>query len=81
MPSLLYLIIFNILCGVTSAVAGSFKGAGLAGFLLGLILGPFGLIIVILSPGKRVKCPYSKKYIDPEAVKCPYCQSDVNSDE
>jgi hypothetical protein len=53
---------------------GSNKGLGCAGLVLGLILGPFGIILVLVLNGDRVKCPFCGKLIDKKAIVCPYCQ-------
>jgi hypothetical protein len=66
-------------CGVIAGIIGAQKGAGCASFAFGVLLGPIGVIIVLVSPGNRVKCPFCQKYIDPQAKVCPYCQSHINS--
>ena len=45
-------VIFWMLCGVVSAVIGHAKGGnvGLA-FVLGLILGPFGILLALFTTG------------------------------
>ena len=80
-----------ILCGVVSAVVASYKGRSRCGwFVLGAILGPFGLILSLVIPSNAVKiereaiqsgayqkCPYCAALIRTEAVKCRYCGSDL----
>lgn len=74
-------VLIWLACGVIAGIIGSQKGEGCSGFLVGLILGPIGIITGLLSPGaNRVKCPYCRKLIDKKAIKCPYCQSDINSE-
>src|SRR5919204_711080 len=85
--------LIGLSCGIASAVIASSKGrsAG-AWFLLGLLLGPFGLIVAALpsragqaqrearrtsQSGDYRTCPYCAEAIRTAAVKCRYCQSDV----
>ncbi len=42
------------------------------GFLAGLLLGPVGLLILLLSGSP---CAYCKRRIHSKAVKCPHCLS------
>jgi RNA polymerase subunit RPABC4/transcription elongation factor Spt4 len=67
------LIIGWVLCGIIGAMIGSRKGAGCSGFLLGILLGPLGIIISIVMRGDRKACPYCKELIQKDAVKCPKC--------
>ena len=54
----MYLVLIAaLLFGVASAVAGQRKGMGGSGFALGALLGPIGLVIVLLSQGDRKPCP------------------------
>lgn len=47
-------VVFWIICGVIGGAVGSGKNMGCAGFLLGLLLGPLGIIIVaVLGPKER----------------------------
>jgi hypothetical protein len=71
------LVIFWILCGVVAAVIGANKGAGTAGFIIGFLLGPFGILIMIFSKGDRRSCPYCKEWIHKDATVCPHCQSAI----
>ena len=51
-------LIFWIVCGCIAAAIGSKKGEGVAGFFIGLLLGPLGIVFALISTGKNVKCPF-----------------------
>jgi hypothetical protein len=70
-------IIIWFLCGVAAAVIGSRKGAGCSGFFLGLLFGPFGIIIALAMKGDRIRCPLCKELIHKKAVICPHCRSNL----
>lgn len=42
----------NLLFGIIGLLLGNTRGSGCAGFLLGLFLGPLGLIILLLWKGR-----------------------------
>lgn len=66
-----------ILCGIIAAMIGSKKGEGCLAFILGVILGPFGILIALFSTGNRIQCPYCKELIHKDANVCPHCQREV----
>ncbi len=90
----LFLMLLWIGCGVAAAMLASRKGrSGCGGFALGFILGPIGLVIVLLlrsnqdaidaknvSTGDKMICPYCAEVIKAAAVKCRYCRSDITTD-
>ena len=56
---------------------GARKGAGFSGFVIGILLGPIGVIIILLSKGNQKKCPFCVELVNEKAVVCPHCQRDI----
>jgi hypothetical protein len=69
---------FWLLCGIVAAMIGRRKGAGCVGFVVGLILGPIGIIIALVMKGNRKACPFCKELVNRDATVCPHCQKDID---
>lgn len=68
------LILIWFISVVASAVVATKKGEPYAGTFLGLVLGPLGLLVCLLSGyANRRRCPYCAELIMKKAVVCPHC--------
>lgn len=70
-------VILWLLCGVIAAAIGARKGEGCGAFLVGCLLGPFGILFAIMSSGNRIACPFCKEMMNKRALVCPHCQRDI----
>lgn len=70
------IIILWIISGIIGALIGQKKGRPLEGFFAGLLLGPIGLIFIIVRQPKW-KCPECGGAIDKGVRKCKHCGSDI----
>ncbi|MFC1490327.1 hypothetical protein ACFL6K_03865 [Candidatus Latescibacterota bacterium] len=67
---------FWLLYGILSAILAKSKGLSVYGwFLMGVVFGPFGLILTFVAPekGPDKKSPFSAEVIKGEAVVCHFC--------
>lgn len=85
-----YLIIW-VIFGIITAMIGSSKGrSGCSYFLLGVLLGPLGIILALvtktdhqaverdrISTGLERKCPMCAELVKAEAVLCKHCGSEL----
>jgi hypothetical protein len=77
-----YFLIWIAIALLTSKVAADKGNDAVGGFILGLFLGPLGLVIAFVVDGneKKVeqqghlkKCIYCAEMIRAEAIKCKHC--------
>jgi hypothetical protein len=73
-------IVFWVIFALLGAAVGSTKGRGGFGFVLGLMLGPIGVLIVALLQGNRTRCPDCKTLIHNEAVVCSSCGRKIQAE-
>jgi len=79
-------VIFWIICGAVAATIASSKGgSALIGFIVGVLLGPLGIIIAFflgnekaaaqsqIQSGERKKCPRCAELVQPDALVCKHC--------
>lgn len=80
------LLIFWLLFGIASGIVASNRGrSGCGWFLLGVLLGPFGLLFAFLSSDKKKEAAEqeAKQLAAAEAAaskKCPYCAELIKAD-
>ena len=72
-------ILALVICAIIASILGSRKGMGTSSFFFGLILGPLGIILVLLSKGKRVACPFCDKLIYMTSTVCPHCEKEITA--
>ena len=92
---LIFLLIIWICFGIASSMFMVSKGrSGCGGLLLGLLLGPVGLIIALatkkdekalemekIKSGDNKKCPFCAEVVKKEAVVCKHCGRDLPKEE
>ena len=75
------LILIWLVCGIVGAMIGAQKKMGCLGFILGILLGPIGILIVVFAGGDRVRCPHCREWVRSDASVCPHCQREVERTE
>ena len=78
-----FLLLWALFAFVSAAIWSSKGGSGFAGFMLGALLGVFGLVYVAAatpSVDQQVvpsrECPFCREAMKAEASVCPHCQRD-----
>lgn len=65
--------------GITGACIARHKNNSLNGFLLGVLLCPFGLIIAVyLHDRTRTPCKHCSENIKTDAMICPFCKTELH---
>lgn len=72
-------LLWGGLGGTFGARINSMKGySGLEGFLYGVLLGPFVLLLNVRRDNPRMKrCPYCAKWAKKEATVCKLCRTEL----
>jgi hypothetical protein len=84
-------IVIWICLGIVGAMIASSKGnSGCGGFILGVLLGPIGLLITFFSSddeeakrqktGDTKKCTYCAEYVKRDAIVCKHCGRTLGGD-
>lgn len=71
-------ILIWIVCGMAGAALLSRNNSSGLGCVLGLLLGPIGVIIALVmreTGGRR--CPHCREHVHQDATVCPHCQRDL----
>lgn len=73
-------IVFWVICGLIAAALYQSRGrSGVTGFLGGLLLGPIGILLALVTPvdkaavARQARAEESAKLARGEMKKCPYC--------
>jgi len=67
-----------IVCTLISTYIGVQKGIGFMGFINGVVLGPLGVLIVMIQDdSNRSACPSCAEKVMKAAKVCPHCQRTV----
>lgn len=74
----LYLV-SAVISGVIGGLIGQYKARARAGFWLGLLIGPFGWLIVLLLPhANYIKCPHCGGELPRRQPECAHCKNRVS---
>lgn len=72
------IVMLWLACAVACALISRAKGRSVGGwFVLGLLFALIALMIVLLLPSTKPRCPHRAERIQPEAKICPHCQRKV----
>ena len=70
------IIAFWVVCAILGAIIGSRKDASGAGFLMGLIFGPLG-VIAAFAIDNRSSCPHCGGRLNGRPQVCQHCQRSI----
>ncbi|OQX61140.1 MAG: hypothetical protein B6I38_09665 [Anaerolineaceae bacterium 4572_5.1] len=72
-----YIVIW-IICGVVAGYIYKQRGRSQGiGFFGGVLLGPIGIILAVITPTQLIKCPHCAERIQPDAKICRYCGKEI----
>jgi hypothetical protein len=71
-----FLVLWIAFAMIATIIAGKKDEAGW-GCLWGVLLGPIGVLIAILSDGDRKPCPFCQEKVHKAATVCPHCRKDL----
>lgn len=74
-----FLAVQGICAVIGTLLSKHFKGREGPGLLLGLFLGPLGLLLIFAISDKRPKCPECRSAINAGARKCAKCGASILS--
>lgn len=75
--AMLELLLFWLFCALLSWGFGARRGEGGVSFLLGLVFGPFGVLVAYFTHGIYRPCPFCYELHHPKATVCPHCQREL----
>lgn len=70
------IVIVWIVLALIGAAIGQKKSKVLEGFVAGLLLGPIGLIWIIVAKAKH-RCPECQGAIEKGVAKCQHCRTEI----
>lgn len=72
---LLQVLLLLVYSSILGHILGSRKGAAKQGAVLGLLLGPPGVLFVLAMRGDQKDCPFCFMLVRGPATVCPYCEN------
>lgn len=72
-------VVYWLICWAAAWRLGVDKGRGVESFMLGLLLGPLGLLAVYLKPAGGAWCRFCERAIPKAAICCCYCTRPLNA--